>query len=162
MSRRLPFSRLSYSLTPLIRNLSVNSRRTSTPKPPRTNQHLFLFPVQAESHHISAPSDRRFIGSEANVTDDELEAYHYVLDAILAGDLAAFKKILAKYPDINLSRPHLCDDPGWRFGAEPLICQPMRARLARKPDDLEIITLLLKHGCDINADCDDCLPIVSS
>jgi len=76
------------------------------------------------------------------------EEYSRISEALFKGDLAALRKTLSAHPDIDLNCA-FNDDPGVAE-AEPLLHQVLRTRLSVKPEDIEIIKVLLGHGCDIN------------
>jgi hypothetical protein len=83
----------------------------------------------------------------------ETEEYSKIFKAVFTGDLAALRKALSAHPDINLNRPFSDDESTEE--AQPLLHQVLRTRLSVQLEDIEIIKVLLRHGCDINAYCAD-------
>lgn len=83
----------------------------------------------------------------------ETGLYSKVYGTLVSGDLAALKKTLSEYPNLDLNQPFSTDLETEE--AETLLNQVLRPRLRAKPDDIEIIKILLHHGCDINGCCSD-------
>jgi len=85
----------------------------------------------------------------------EIEAYSKISRSLFKGDLAALKKTLSAHPNIDLNIT-FDDDSGIEEGtAEPLLHRVLHTRLSVKSEDIEIIKVLLSHGCDINTYCAD-------